>query len=60
MWEVEHQVGNFARGLQTGGMLGNLEYAGIAPGIISVNVMADLKGGEALDLLSLLVKTSIF
>ncbi|RFU35558.1 hypothetical protein B7463_g753, partial [Scytalidium lignicola] len=53
-WEV---VRDFARSLRKGGSLGNIEYSQSAPGVVSVNVMADLKTGNGEDLLSLLSLT---
>jgi hypothetical protein len=59
--EIEWEpVRDFARSLQKGGSLGNLEYEENAPGIVSVNVMADLKAGNGIDLLSLLIKTRTY
>jgi hypothetical protein len=57
LWEV---VRDFARSLQKGGSLGQLEYEETAPGIVAVNVMADLKAGPGIDLQSLLVKTRAY
>ncbi|PVH83121.1 HET-domain-containing protein [Cadophora sp. DSE1049] len=54
-WEI---VRNLARSVQKGGCIGNLEYTGSAPGIVSINAMADLKEGKGIDLIQLLVKTS--
>ncbi|KAL5315559.1 hypothetical protein ACEPPN_016427 [Leptodophora sp. 'Broadleaf-Isolate-01'] len=54
-WEI---VRNLARSVRKCGCLGNLEYDGSAPGITSVNAMADLKEEKGIDLIPLLVKTS--
>ncbi|KAH7380875.1 heterokaryon incompatibility protein-domain-containing protein [Cadophora sp. MPI-SDFR-AT-0126] len=54
-WEI---VKNFARNVRKGGCIGNLEYTWSAPGIVSINAMADLKEGKGIDLIQLLVKTS--
>ncbi|KAK0117706.1 hypothetical protein ONS95_012035 [Cadophora gregata] len=54
-WEI---VRNFARSVQKGGCIGNLEFTMSAPGIVSINAMADLKEGKGIDLIQLLVKTS--
>lgn len=52
-WEV---VNKLARSLRKGGSLGTLEYEEYAPGIVSVNAMAELKE-TSISLLPLLVKT---
>ncbi|KAI9739961.1 MAG: hypothetical protein M1818_005017 [Claussenomyces sp. TS43310] len=60
-FEVEWELlRDFARSVLKGGAIGELEFSENAPGIRSINVMADLKAGSGTDLLSLLTRTRAY